>query len=595
MNADKYELLPLFQKDVRYLIPPFQRPYVWEQDEQWEPLWNDVRGTAERYMEEQRRAGEGNEAAALDDTPAHFLGAIVIQQQQFPPNEIERRLVIDGQQRLMTLQLALGASEAVFADLGLTKIAKQVSKLVKNDEDLLNGQESHAFKVWPTLTDQDAFRHVMHRDLGSDGHAGSKIVEAHEFFQLQVREWIQDHSSSPEKCARALQVAMARRLILVVIDLDKDDDPHIIFETLNARGTALLQADLVNNFILHEAGKDADALHERHLGELRQGWWRKDERQGRLVRPRVDIFLNYWITMRRADEVQAINVFSTVRKHAEELPIADIAADIGTMAGVYREIQEIQGDSALGRFLYRWRVMQVGVLTPVLMWLRAIEIRDSTLVRALRAIESYLVRRMICRMSTNGYANMSYALLRRLSESDHEKADTVIVEFLRDLEAEANLWPDDRRLERAFLHSPLYRLLTRGRLRMVLEGIEEQMRGLAEDREVPKNLTFEHVMPQGWATHWTPPPATDTPGEAEAQRNHLIHTVGNLTLVRQSLNNKLSNAPWGEKRETINAYSVLRLKETITSEDVWNDETIAARSVSLAKIAAKVWPHGDDM
>lgn len=575
MKADIFALQPLFQKDVRYLIPAFQRPYVWTQDDQWEPLWNDVRGAAERYIEEQQRAGDGNEAAALDATPAHFLGAIVIQQQPFPPNEIERRLVIDGQQRLTTLQLILGASQAVFADLGLAVPAKQVSKLVMNDEDMLNGQDNHAFKVWPTLMDQDAFRHAMHNDLASDEHRGSNIVDAHEFFQLQVREWIQDNRSTPERCAQALQAAMARRLNLVVIDLDIDDDPHIIFETLNARGTALLQADLIKNFILHEAGKDADPLHKRYLEELETTWWRENEQQGRLVRPRVDIFLNYWITMRRADEVQAINVFSTVRKHAEEFKIEDIAADIGTMAGVYRDIQETQGSSALGRFLYRWRVMQVGVLTPVLMWLRAADIQDSTLERALRAIESYLVRRMVCRMSTNGYANMSYALLRRLNGCEcAQKADAVIAEFLAEQRAEANLWPDDHRFNDAFLHSPLYRLLTRGRLRIILEAIEGQMRDLAEEREVPKGLTIEHVMPQGWRTHWTPPIATDTPGEAEVQRDRLIHTIGNLTLVTQRLNTKLSNAPWKEKRETINTYSVLRLKESITSKDGWSDDAI---------------------
>ena len=66
MKADIFALQPLFQKDVRYLIRTFPRPYV---DDQWEPLWNDVRGTAERYIEEQQHAGAGNDAAALDATP----------------------------------------------------------------------------------------------------------------------------------------------------------------------------------------------------------------------------------------------------------------------------------------------------------------------------------------------------------------------------------------------------------------------------------------------------------------------------------------------------------------------------------------------
>lgn len=598
MDARILTLSNLFQKDVRYLIPPFQRPYVWTQRNQWDPLWEDVRGAAERYFEAAGVAGPANDAAALAHTPAHFLGAIVLQQEPFGANEIERRLVVDGQQRLTTLQLLLDATQEVFEELGLAP-AQQMSVLVRNNEVMLNGKPDHVFKVWPTLVDQNAFRHAMLKELPSDEYKESKIVEAHEFYKLQVREWLDDSPWEKESSALALQAAITRLMNLVVIDLDMDDDPHIIFETLNARGTALLQADLVKSFILHAAGKDSDMLHRGHLQKIEDDWWREDVRQGRLLRPRVDVFLNYWITMRLADEVQAHNVFSTVREHAKDHPIADIAADIGNMASVYRAIQETSDNSAQGRFLYRWGTMQIGVLTPVVMWLRAANLPVATLESCLRTIESYLVRRMVCRMTTTGYANLSYALLKRLNEHEdqHENlqdVDTVIAEFLAEQTAEANLWPDDHRFEDAFLHSPLYRLLTRGRLRLVLEGIEEQLRApLAEDTEVPKNLTIEHVMPQGWRDRWEPPLATEVPGEAEAQRDRLLHTVGNLTLVTQRLNSTLSNAPWAEKSGTIAKYSILRLKESVTSEEVWDEETIRERSRYLAKVAAEVWPHAD--
>ena len=593
MEANILKLRDLFQKDIRYLIPTFQRPYVWNQEDQWEPLWDDVRGTAERYLHEQDVAGPGNDATALDRSPAHFLGAIVLQQQLFPANEIEPRLVIDGQQRLTTLQLLLDATQEVCNERGLAP-AKQLSKLVLNDEDMLNGQQDHAFKVWPTLMDQDAFRHAMHNELPSDEYEESNIVQAHEFFKLQVREWLDDSPWEEDQGALALQAAITRLLNLVVIDLNMDDDPHIIFETLNARGTALLQADLVKNFILHEAGTRADELYKNDLIKLETEWWREDVQQGRLVRPRVDVFLNYWIVMRQADEVQASNVFSTVREYADGNSVASIATDIGNMAEVYREIQGTPDTPALNAFLYRWRVMQVGVLTPVIMRLRAADLPVAIFERCLRTIESYLVRRMVCRMSTTGYANMSYALLKRLNDADGEAVDEVIAAFLAEQTAEANLWPDDRRLEDAFLQLPLYRLLTRGRMRLVLEGIEEQLLvPLAEDTKVPKNLTIEHVMPKGWRANWAPPPETDVPGEAEAQRDRLLHTVGNLTLVTQRLNSTLSNAPWDEKSDTIDKYSILRLKESVTSEEVWDEETIRERSRYLAKVAAEVWPHTD--
>ena len=170
----------------------------------------------------------------------------------------------------------------------------------------------------------------------------------------------------------------------------------------------------------------------------------------------------------------------------------------------------------------------------------------------------------------------------------------MIISFFSEQTAEARLWPDDQRLEDAFLHSPLYRLLTRGRLGLVLVGIEEKLRDpKTEDIRIPKGLTIEHVMPKEWRAHWAPPPETDVLGEAESYRDRPLHTIGNLTLVTQKLNSTLSNGPWDEKRESINAYSILRLKESITSEDVWSEETIRERSRYLAKVAAEVWPHTD--
>lgn len=583
-------LTDLFEKTARHVIPTFQRPYVWEQDTQWEPLWDDVRVTAERYFEGQGTGGD--DVAAFASTPPHFLGTIVLQEQPFGSNDIEPRLVIDGQQRLVTLQLLLDAAQEVFDDLDLEP-ADIFSMLVRNSERRTKGKADHAFKVWPTLTDRDAFRHAMLKELPSDKYKESKIVEAHKFFELQVREWLAGNSQEQGQGALALQAAITRLLNLVVIDLDANDDPHVIFETLNARGTPLLQADLVKNFIDHEAGKNASKVSQA-LNKITAPWWRDSVRQGRIYRPRVDVFLHYWITMRKIDEVQPGDVFSTVREYAKGRLIADVAADIGAMADIYHTLQVTEDDSVLGRFLERWNVMQYGVLTPVLMRLLSSEMPEENLERCLKVLESYLVRRMICRMTAKDYNTLFLSLLKRLDEKATEEADKTIKSFFSEQTADARLWPNDQLLEDAFLHLPLYPLLTRGRLRLVLAGIEEQLRDpKTEDIGIPKGLTIEHILPQEWRAHWAPPPETDVPGEAEAQRDRLLHTIGNLTLVTQKLNLALSNAPWAEKSGTIDKYSILRLKESVTSEEVWDEETIRERSRYLAKVAAEVWPHAD--
>ena len=601
MKSDILTLQTLFQKDVRYLIPSFQRPYVWEQDDQWEPLWEDVRNTAERYLEELHSSDAENDASAVERTPAHFLGAVVLQQEPFGASEIERRRVIDGQQRLTTLQLLLDAAQEVCEDLHLGP-SRRLSKFVLNDRDMLGDEQDHIFKVWPTLTDRDAFRHAMHNDLPSDEYEDSRIVQAHDFFKLQVREWVEGESAPQEDLALALEAAIARLLQLVVIDLDMRDDPHVIFETLNARGTPLLQSDLIKNFMLSEAGQASEhptaRFREVEREPWQDEWWREEVRQGRLIRPRVDVFLHYWLTMRRAAEVQANDVFSDFRRYAHEgsNPIARIAADIGKVAEVYRIIETRDDNSALGRFLYRGRVMQWGAITPALLWLLTSGVPVRALERCLKAIESFLIRRMICRMTSKDYNSLTLSLLAKLEEGGATRADDVLIDFLADQTADARLWPSNNDLQEACTHLPLYRLLSRGRLRLVLEGIEERLRTpKAEETQVQRNLTIEHVMPQEWRAHWPPPLNGLEPEEAEAQRDRLVHSIGNLTFVNQRLNSALSNAPWPEKSVELAKHSTLFLNKDLleSAGDAWDEAAVEARARRLAEVAAEVWPHAD--
>ena len=572
MDANPRTLEFLFAPDVRHLIPPFQRPYVWEQDKQWEPLWDDVCATAVRCLEEPT------------DTHEHFLGAVVLKMHRRPTGVIPTRDVIDGQQRLTTLQLLLDAAQK--AIMGIEpQVAMRLSRLVRNNTDIFEGAPDHAFKVWPTSEDRDAFRHAMHNDLPPDENEERKIVKAREFFKDQVQGWITDGPEEPAACARALETALTQLLHLVVIDLDEDDDPHIIFEVLNARGTPLLAADLIKSFILSK-GLDESTL-QTHWGKMEEVWWREDD--GRPARPRIEAFLNHWIVMRLAKEVPPRDVYSEFRKYAEGLSSADIVADIGALSSVYRRLQSANEDPVLGRVIHQYR----GSLAPTLMWLLS-SVPEPQSGRCLRIIESFLTRRMIRNMTPAGYNQLFLTLLGRLKKSPVEQADIVIVEFLAGEKTWRGLWPDDREMEHVFAEFPLYKRLNRWALNLVLRRIEKQLRGpLTEETQVPSNLTIEHAMPQEWGAHWPLPPETDTPEEAKAERDRLIHTIGNLTLVTKRLNPKMSNAPWHEKRKMLDNHSVLELRKSLTIHDEWNEETIRARGHQLAKVAAEVWPHAD--
>jgi len=599
MECDTLSPKELFQKDVRYLIPTFQRPYVWGHEEQWEPLWDDVRNTAERFLEELDKVGEEQRPQAERNTPSHFLGALVFQQQPTSTTEIDQRHVIDGQQRLTTLQLLLDAAQEVFEDTGHKSEARRLSKLVRNDEDLVDSQADYEFKVWPTRVDREAFRHAMTNGLAVDAFQDSRVVQAHQFFQLQIEEWLKSEDSSLNQRAAALETTLTGLLQMVVIDLELKDDSNIIFETLNARGTPLIESDLIKNFILYTAkasGKDEEQIYENYWKHLDDGWWREDARTGRLVRPRVDVFLNYWLSMRTVSEIAANKVFESFENYAKPKDIESVAADIKRVGDTYRQF-EIDSVPDEVQFWYRIRTMEAGVVTPLLLLVcsaSADQLAPDRRLRSLKTIESFLVRRMICRLTAKDYNRLFLELAEVIQRRGLEFADEIVNEFLKNQTADSREWPTDVTLKDAIVQLPIYRLLTRNRLRMVLEGIEGAMRGSkAEESNVPRNLTIEHLMPQEWREHW-PLPSDQTDAETHTiDRNRMIHTVGNLTLVNNRLNPSLSNGPWTEKKDGLGDHSVLFLNKELLADvdsDTWSEETIQQRSVRLAKIASQVWP-----
>ena len=152
MHTDILTPKDLFQREVRYTIPPFQRPYVWSQDDQWEPLWEDVRNVAENYIEELERSGN-DEVEAGQQTSPHFLGAVVLRQVPTAARDIDQREVIDGQQRITTLQLLLDAIQQICEESEqpyLKRAARRLAKFVINDEELVGDDRLNIFKLWPT-------------------------------------------------------------------------------------------------------------------------------------------------------------------------------------------------------------------------------------------------------------------------------------------------------------------------------------------------------------------------------------------------------------------------------------------------------------
>lgn len=443
MQAKTHTPAVIFGSHVRYVVPLFQRPYVWTEGEQWGPLWDDVRTLAERVLE----APTGYGAAPV---APHFLGAIVLDQQPNPAGFIQVRHVVDGQQRLTTLQLLLDAAQEVTEKHGNDLDAQTLKVLVLNQPQVTQYPDE-VFKVWPTDRDQAAFRAAMdNATIVPARLTTSRIAQAHAFFVREITEWAEP-TGDADKCAarlKALAQALHGHLKLVVIDLEAGDNAQVIFETLNHRGAPLLAADLVKNLVFQMAQAqqlDVQGLYDQHWAPLDTDYWRELTAQGRLYRPRIDVFLNYWLTMKLLREVPTDRIFTDFRDHL--LPHAAsldaLLAELARDAGVYASLDALPSGSTPARFYYRViQALDTRAITPVLLWLlrwSGDELPVAQRDRALDVIESWLVRRTLARLTSKNVNQAMLELLKALGGAGPQSAGDTAEQFLATQTADSRL------------------------------------------------------------------------------------------------------------------------------------------------------------
>ncbi|CAN5582218.1 hypothetical protein BH23CHL7_BH23CHL7_16050 [soil metagenome] len=594
MKADTIDLAAVFYKQIQYVVPLYQRPYVWNQRDQWEPLWEDVVQAVERHVK----------ASPKSDPVPHFLGAVVLEQLPTQTGKmIDARSVIDGQQRLTTLQLMIAAARSLAIERGLDDTRQAFEDLLFNRRPKEPGDE---LKVLPTSSDRIPFRESMDNGVAAST-GGQRVHEAYRFFRKAIGEWSMDGASDGMAARRlqALSEVVWRRLVIVAIDLDRGDNAQVIFETLNARGTPLLAADLIKNHLFQAAsaqGEQLDELYEQYWRSLDTDWWRDEVTQGRLKRPRLDIFINHWLAMASGAEVVSHQLFPEFKRYvaAGNKKARDVLADLTRYGVVYERFEKEPRTTPLGRFLERLGVIDVTTAYPALLWLLGPEglTDESERLPALHAIESWLVRRMLTRQTTKNYNAVFLGLLRHVRQAAKRRGSgpvaSDVVDYLAGLRGESQFWPKAASVRAAIETLPLYRVLSQGRLRMVMEALEEGLHtGLTERFQLQPNLTIEHVLPQEWEREWLLPEDAD-PMQARFARDEAKHRLGNLTLVTGRLNPKMSNGPWPTKRDALQQYSLLLMSADLRNADSWDESAIAQRGKKLASTALSVWSRPDD-
>ena len=555
MRAVETRLLDFLKMSPQFVIPVYQRTYSWTERE-CRQLWDDIMRT-------------GND----DQIAAHFVGSIVyIQESMYQVTGQPQLLVIDGQQRLTTVMLVL---EALARHLGDEEPVDGFSPQKLRNYYLLNPLEKNerGFKLVLTQTDKASLiALVQQRPLPKE--VSLRVVENFKFFQLQIA----DLGNELAPLCRGLA-----KLMIVDVALSRDqDNPQLIFESMNSTGRALGQADLIRNFVLM-------GLEPVQQTRLYEDNWRPMELAfgQEAYGTHFDRFMRHYLTLKTGEIPKIKKVYEAFKKYARQPTIERdgidlLVADIQRFAGYYCSIA-LDRESA-GRLCEAFRdlrELRVDVASPFLLELYSDHDRglldEDEFCRAVRMVESYVFRRAVCSIPTNSLNKTFSTFGRELRKDSY--LESIKAHFL--LMPSYRRFPRDDEFKRELRVRDLYNFPRRSYLLRRLENHERKERVPVDE------YTIEHIMPQNedLSAKWR----NDLGPEWERVHEALLHTLGNLTLT--GYNSEYSDRPFAEKRDMEGGFrmSPLRLNETIASLERWDERAIQDRATRLADLAASVW------
>lgn len=619
MQPKQVTVRTLFNREVQYKIPLFQRHYVWDLEGQWQPLWEDIKKKSEQRLPDSQK-----------DAIGHFTGAIVTQQTATSSSEVPKYQIIDGQQRLTTFQIILCAIRDICKQQNFDDTAKQIEELyLLNKTRSAEGEEK--YKLIPTDFDKDTLLKIVDCEASSPNNG--KIHDAYKYFQTAI----QGYAENDEEKVRSLYHSVLDDFGLVDILIDKNDEPEVIFESLNARGRSLLQFDLLrNNIFLRTPDDDRDALYKKYWKHFETEYWEKEV--GKNKPALSELFLQHFL-MAKLGEHEVSPLFRTYQRRyqvnlSENQGIEHELAELHRYSKKYQIITDCDEESDIGSLMRFYKIFDITSLHPFVLYLLNDSRLDNSknrndILLTFQILESYTIRRMLCtRQGHKNYNQFFSAIIKALVSNESKFSVRWFARVLSRQEADTYKWPNNDDVKASLSEGRAWTLTSKTSankiMRYILYRIElltREENRFSEKGELPFNqFTLEHIMPEKWEENWLLPsgngflsrrdlyskeldpldlllfdkkhladPSYLQAHELAMERNASLQNIGNLTIVTGRLNSSLSNSSYDKKRENLFSNSTLMLNKEISKSTSWDVKEIKERGDLLCEKFCQIW------
>ena len=564
MEANVWPVGQVFNRggDVHYVLPRFQRAYAWK-EQQWKTLWEDFLNLCK----------EKN----LDSE--HFLGVMVVIPETTHDSHTPTYIVVDGQQRLITISIMLLTLAEYTGDKAFRQKAQRF--LVNEYE-----QGELKFKVWPTEHNDDRIAwDQLVNDQKSTQQLRSLIPKAREHFHDAIVQEEIRNGISPEEMFQSL----ITRFSIVFITLNLDERPHQIFESLNAKGVDLTQVDLVRNYL-------AMRLPAKTQNNAWQQYWMPIQNMfGEQRHGDISEFLLHYLVCKTGVWCKEDEIFDHFRKRMDrtyfrQQECVNEVVNMHRHAEFYLRLLQpcLEEDKELRYLLENLKALDRTVMRPLLLHLydarHENRISRDEMINALVLIDNFLTRHFLASLPTSTLRSLSASLVRVESIQDFEQR-------LLD-----RYYPSDDQLHDVQLSNDVYRApASRKRLvNLLLRVNEDIMKGRDVILSLEDAPTIEHILPRKPNSAWENSLGKEWK-DAKTREHYLLNRLGNLTLVTQSWNSSMSNHSWQKKKSILYEHG-LPLNQSFFGKgksgdlENWDESAIVDRGKWLVSHLLKLWP-----